>query len=109
MVSTVFVVLGSTMLVTHMPFVLKRALIITTTLVIVLHSVDKCCSREPLDGFDEFAAKALGAFGTPGMSISVVQDGKVVLMRGYGLRKLGDDAAVDAQAVFHIASIIKTF
>ena len=97
------------MLATNMPFILQRALVITTILLVVLHSIETCCGREPLDGFDEFAAKALDAFGTPGMSVAVVQDGKVVFMRGYGLRKLGEDATVDAQTVFHIASISKTF
>ena len=41
--------------------------------------------------------------------MAVVQDGKVLFVRGYGQRKLGGDAAVDAQTVFHIASVSKTF
>jgi CubicO group peptidase (beta-lactamase class C family) len=97
------------MLATNMPFILQRALVTTTILLVMMQSIETCCGREPLDGFDAFAAKALEAFGTPGMSVAVVKDGKVVFVRGYGLRKLGDDAVVDGQTVFHIASISKTF
>jgi CubicO group peptidase (beta-lactamase class C family) len=96
-------------LASNMAFILQRALVTTTILLVVMHSIETCSGREPLDGFDAFAAKALDAFGTPGMSVAVVKDGKVVFVRGYGLRKLGDDAAVDGQTVFHIASISKTF
>jgi CubicO group peptidase (beta-lactamase class C family) len=92
-----------------MPPILQGALVKKMVLFVVLHSIETCYGREPLDGFDEFATKALDAFGTPGMSVAVVQDGKVAFVRGYGLRSLGDDASVDARTVFHIASISKTF
>src|SRR6185312_15121587 len=87
-------------LATKMPFILQRTLVTSTILLVVMHSIKTCCGREPLDGFDKFAAKALDAFGTPGMSVAVVKDGKVVFVRGYGLRKLGDSGAVDGQTVF---------
>jgi CubicO group peptidase (beta-lactamase class C family) len=99
----------SKMSATNILSVLQRALLTTITLLVVLHSIETCCGGEPLDGFDEFAAKALKAFGTPGMSVAVVQNGKVAFAHGYGRRNLGDDAAVDARTVFHIASISKTF
>jgi CubicO group peptidase (beta-lactamase class C family) len=62
-----------------------------------------------MDGFDKYATKALAAYGTPGMSVAVIKNGDVAFMRGYGIRKLGSDAPVDDQTVFHIASISKTF
>src|SRR4051794_34948331 len=86
----------SRMLATNMPRILQGVLAKTTILVVVLQFMETCYGREPLDGFDEFAGKALEAFGTPGMSVAVVQDGKVAFVRGYGRRKLGDDAAVNA-------------
>jgi CubicO group peptidase (beta-lactamase class C family) len=48
-------------------------------------------------------------FAVPGMGIAVVKDGKVVLAKGYGVRKLGELAAVDAQTLFGIASNTKAF
>jgi CubicO group peptidase (beta-lactamase class C family) len=59
--------------------------------------------------FDALVARAMKTFEVPGMSIAVVKDGKVVLAKGYGVRKLGEPAAVDAQTLFGIASNTKAF
>ncbi len=60
-------------------------------------------------GFDALVAKSLKTFGVPGMGIAVVKDGQVVLAKGYGVRKLGEPAPVDAQTLFGIASNTKVF
>ena len=60
-------------------------------------------------GFETLVARAMKTFEVPGMSIAVVKDGKVVLAKGYGVRKLGEPAAVDAQTLFGIASNTKAF
>jgi CubicO group peptidase (beta-lactamase class C family) len=60
-------------------------------------------------GFDALVARAMKTFEVPGMGIAVVKDGKVVLAKGYGVRKLGEPAAVDAQTLFGIASNTKAF
>jgi len=59
--------------------------------------------------FDAIVAQAMKTFEVPGMGIAVVKDGKVVLAKGYGVRKLGDPAPVDAQTLFGIASNTKAF
>jgi CubicO group peptidase (beta-lactamase class C family) len=48
-------------------------------------------------------------FEVPGMAIAVVKDGQVVLAKGYGVRKLGEPAPVDAKTLFGIASNTKAF
>ncbi|MHA4807041.1 serine hydrolase [Flavitalea flava] len=60
-------------------------------------------------GLDNYIEKALQTFEVPGLSISIVQNGKVLLTRGYGLKKLGDTAHVDAHTLFLIASNTKAF
>lgn len=60
-------------------------------------------------GFDAYVAKVMKAFEVPGMAIAVVKDGQVVLAKGYGVRKLGEPAPVDAQTLFGIASNTKAF
>jgi len=60
-------------------------------------------------GFDALVARAMKTFEVPGMGIAVVKDGKVVLAKGYGVRKLGEPAPVDAQTLFGIASNTKAF
>jgi CubicO group peptidase (beta-lactamase class C family) len=39
--------------------------------------------------FDEYIKQALPRWQTPGISIAVVKDGKIVFKKGYGLRELG--------------------
>src|SRR5438093_6905621 len=58
---------------------------------------------------DSYVAKALTAFDTPGAAVAVVKDGHVVLAKGYGRRRLGEPAPVDAHTLFQIASNTKAF
>ena len=60
-------------------------------------------------GFDAIVARVMKTFDVPGMGIAVVKNGKVVLAKGFGIRKLGDPAPVDAQTLFGIASNTKAF
>ena len=64
---------------------------------------------DPFADFDAHASQALGDWKVPAVAISVVKDGRVVFARGYGVRKLGGNARVDADTVFPIASITKAF
>src|SRR5215471_13459485 len=43
----------------------------------------------------------------PGVSVAVIYNDKVVFLRGYGIRKIGESAEVDADTVFEIASFSK--
>ncbi len=63
----------------------------------------------PLASLDAFAARAMREFGVPGMAVAVVKDGRVVLAKGYGVRRIGETAAVDADTLFGIASNTKAF
>ena len=59
--------------------------------------------------FDALVARVMKTFEVPGMAVAVVKDGKVVLAKGYGVRKVGEPAPVDAQTLFGIASNTKAF
>jgi len=48
-------------------------------------------------------------FDVPGIGLAVVKDGKVVVAKGYGVRKLGASDPVDARTLFGIASNTKVF
>src|SRR5215510_3716640 len=58
---------------------------------------------------DEFAGRVLKEFEVPGLAVAIVKDGKVVLAKGYGVRKLGDPTPVDENTLFGIASNTKAF
>ncbi|MEO8809932.1 MAG: serine hydrolase, partial [Rhodanobacter sp.] len=57
---------------------------------------------------DAYAQKVMQAFDPAGMSVVVV-DGDTVTTHGYGVRKLGDPAKVDAHTIFPIGSNTKAF
>src|SRR5919112_1483342 len=53
-----------------------------------------------LRSIDAAVQRAMTAFDVPGISLAIVKDGRVVVAKGYGVRKLGDTAAVDAKTLF---------
>jgi CubicO group peptidase (beta-lactamase class C family) len=59
--------------------------------------------------FDAFVESVQKQFDVPGVAVAIVKDGQVVLERGYGVRKLGEPAKVDAHTMFAIASNTKAF
>jgi CubicO group peptidase (beta-lactamase class C family) len=58
---------------------------------------------------DVWVARSMKAFEVPGVALAIVKDGRVVLAKGYGVRKLGEPAPVDADTLFGIASNSKAF
>ena len=64
---------------------------------------------DPPAGFDARVEQVRAASETPGLAVAIVEDGKVVLAKGYGVRKLGSPARVDADTLFMIGSTGKAF
>jgi CubicO group peptidase (beta-lactamase class C family) len=63
----------------------------------------------PPPGFDGYVAQVLKAFTVPGVAVAIVKDGRVVLAKGYGVRRLGEPTPVDGRTQFGIASNTKLF
>ncbi len=51
----------------------------------------------------------MDTFEVPGIGLAIVKDGRVIVAKGYGVRKLGAAAPVDSQTLFGIASNTKIF
>ena len=69
-------------------------------------------SAHPLDAarlqqVTNFVEQMRKDFDVPGVAIGIIQDGKVVMARGFGVRQLGKPAKVDADTRFMIASNTK--
>ena len=58
---------------------------------------------------DQWVQRAMRTFEVPGIGLTIVKDDAVVVAKGYGVRKLGDPAPVDARTLFGIASNTKVF
>ncbi len=68
----------------------------------------------PAQGFDVAAFEAMAADLTrgqrvPGMAMAIVQNGRVVSARGYGITDVTAPQTVDAHTVFRLASLSKSF
>ena len=63
----------------------------------------------PPADLDAYVARVLKTFEVPGLSVAIVKDGKVVLSRGYGVRKLGEPTPVDENTLLAIGSNTKAF
>src|SRR5277367_3046127 len=63
----------------------------------------------PPADLDSYVVNSMKVFDVPGMAVAIVKDGKIVLAKGYGVRKLGDAAPVDEHTMFGIGSNTKAF
>src|SRR5580765_7622168 len=84
-----------------------RYLALVVSLLLLLQSVP--AQQAPLTGFDDYVNKAMRDWEVPGVAIAVIKDDKIVLAKGYGVRKLGGEAPVDERTLFAIGSSSKAF
>src|SRR4051812_48608510 len=80
-----------------------------TALLLVLFTASAFADTAPPPALDATVARAMQQFRVPGVSIAIVKDGKVVVAKGFGVRKLGEPAPVDGDTLFQIASNSKAF
>ena len=63
----------------------------------------------PPADFDARVEQIRNQVGVPGLAVAIVEDGRVALARGYGVRRLDADERLDADSLFQIGSISKGF
>lgn len=61
------------------------------------------------DSLDTYIERAMRDWQIPGVAVCVVKDGKVVVMKGYGVKKTGSADKVDTNTLFMIGSNTKAF
>src|ERR1700712_2086587 len=61
------------------------------------------------DSLDTYINRALTNWRIPGVAVCIVKDGKVVMMKGYGIKELGLNNKVDENTLFMIGSNTKAF
>lgn len=79
------------------------------TAIAITLSFSAAAQTGPLRGLDDYVSQAMTTFQVPGVAVAIVKDGKVVLAKGYGVRKLDETAKVDEHTLFGIGSNTKAF
>ncbi|KYP15744.1 serine hydrolase [Flavihumibacter sp. CACIAM 22H1] len=60
-------------------------------------------------GLDAYINKVITSLNVPGVSVAIVKDGKVLLSKGYGVKRMDTKEPVDEKTLFLIASNSKAF
>src|ERR1700685_2694354 len=81
---------------------------VALTIAISMQAQSADSSAPPAD-LDAYISAAMKTFDVPGMAVAIVKDGKILVAKGFGVRKLGDPTPVDEHTMFGIASITKAF
>jgi CubicO group peptidase (beta-lactamase class C family) len=61
------------------------------------------------DSLDVYTNRALTDWQIPGIAVCIIKNGKVVMMKGYGVTELGTNNKVDENTLFMIGSNSKAF
>src|SRR5882724_7593309 len=82
--------------------------LLTTALLASGYSAPAARGNDAMANLDAFITKALHEYQVPGAAVAVVQDGKVIWLKGYGVRDVTKSGAVDENTIFQLASVTKT-
>ncbi|HEY2035336.1 MAG TPA: serine hydrolase [Rhizomicrobium sp.] len=85
-----------------------RSLLCSVAVAALVSLVGTAEAAPPAD-LDAFVAQSMKTFGPPGMSVAVVENGKVAFTKGYGIRSIATKAPVDEHTAFPIGSESKAF
>ncbi|NOT47100.1 MAG: beta-lactamase family protein, partial [Acidobacteria bacterium] len=83
---------------------MKKSVWITFLVIVCVQFV---LTQNNVEIFDKYADASRKVWNVPGMSVVIVQDGKVLLSKGYGVRELGKNEPVDTQTLFGCMSTTK--
>lgn len=70
-------------------------------------SAEARAQRPDVAAFDAYVARAVTAWGVPGLAIAIVSGDSVLFAKGYGVRTLGRPESVDIHTRFSIGSTTK--
>jgi CubicO group peptidase (beta-lactamase class C family) len=87
----------------------RRVRQLVIALVFLMMVVPVWAQNGPPGDLDAYVARSMKTFEVPGMAVAIVKDGKVIVLKGYGVRKLGEVTPVDENTLFGIGSNTKAF
>lgn len=87
---------------------MKKRLFLVLLLIIASNNI-KAQPAFIRDSLDNYVNRVLKDWNLPGMAVCVVKDGKVQVMKGFGVRDLKSKLPVNEETLFMIASNSKAF
>src|SRR5664279_4981795 len=90
-------------------FILAPFFFLLFTGVVIAQSGQQRGNSFLTDSLDGYIQKGLQDWNLPGLAVVVVKDGKVLWMKGYGVRDIETRKPVDENTLFMIASNTKLF
>jgi CubicO group peptidase (beta-lactamase class C family) len=88
---------------------IKLAIVFVAATLVTSARAQSSTPTAPPSDLDAYVAASMKIFEVPGMAVAIVKDGKIVVAKGYGVRKLGDPTPVDEFTLFGIGSNTKAF
>ncbi|GAB3493624.1 serine hydrolase [Spirosoma knui] len=82
-------------------------LLVSNSLANLLAAQSQKTITDPIARYDAYVQQAVNDWKVPGLTVTIVKDGNVLLKKGYGVRELGKPEAVDTQTLFALASTTK--
>ncbi len=82
---------------------------IAVLLAVLSGPVPAAAQGRPLQGLDAYITRGMAQWKVPGLAIAVVRNDSVVLLKGYGVKRLGAAGRVDDRTLFAIGSATKAF
>ena len=72
-------------------------------------AADASEARARIAGLADYIEQSMPDWDLPGVAVGVVYQDEVVFLRGFGVKELGRDDPVDAETLFQIGSVSKSF
>jgi CubicO group peptidase (beta-lactamase class C family) len=88
---------------------IKPTWFVAACLLLIGLQVQAADASRALQGMDGEVRAAMKALNVPGVAVGVVQDGRVILAKGYGVLDVKGTQAVDADTLFAVGSVSKSF
>ncbi len=82
---------------------------ILTSALAVVPAQPRLAQEARLEGLDDYIVQAMRAWEVPGLALALVTRERVLLAKGYGVKRLGDPALVTEHTLFAIGSASKAF
>ncbi len=88
---------------------MKNNILFTSAIFLLTSYISNAQPAFVKDSLDKFVEREMKRWNIPGSAVAIVKDGKIVALKGYGVRSTDKSEKVDENTLFQIASNSKAF